>query len=93
MYIHTYIYIRTHIHIYTHTNTHIVGYQSGVSTCKFSIHVFNCIKRNNRQLEEPFFYIFVMLSLKSNSRLESLETLFHKGGHDTLNNPSRNMIH
>ena len=90
MYIHTYIYV--HTYTYTHTNTHIVGYQSGVSTCKFSIHVFNCIKRNNRQLEEPFFYIFAMLSLKSNSRLESLET-FHKGGHDTSNNPSRNMIH
>ena len=34
-----------------------------------------------------------MLSLKSNSRLESLETLFHKKGYDTLNIPSRNMIH
>ena len=33
-----------------------------------------------------------MLSLKSNSRLESLET-FHKRGYDTLNNPSRNIIH
>ena len=89
MYIHTYIYVHTYTctHIYTYKHTH-----SGVSTCKFSIHVFNCIKRNNRQLEEPFFYIFAMLSLKSNSRLESLET-FHKGGHDTSNNPSRNMIH
>ena len=34
-----------------------------------------------------------MLSLKSNSRLESLEALFHKRGYDTLNNLSRNMIH
>ena len=25
-------------------------------------------------LEEPFFYIYIMLSLKNNSRLESLET-------------------
>ena len=31
-----------------------------------------------------------MLSFKSNSRLESLETLFHKRGYDTLNNPSVN---
>ena len=34
-----------------------------------------------------------MLSIKSNSRLESLETLFHKRGYDTLNNPSRNRIY
>ena len=32
----------------------------------------------DRQLEEPFFYIYVMLSLKSSSHLESLEALFHK---------------
>ena len=34
-----------------------------------------------------------MLSLKSNSCLDSLETLFHKRGYDTLINPSRNLIH
>ena len=34
-----------------------------------------------------------MLFLKSNSCLDSLETLFHKRGYDTLNNPSRNLIH
>ena len=33
-----------------------------------------------------------MLSLKSNTRLKSLETLFHRRGYDTLNNPGRNMI-
>ena len=34
-----------------------------------------------------------MLSLKSNSRLDTLETLFDKQGCDTLNNPSRNLIY
>ena len=34
-----------------------------------------------------------MLFLKSNSCLESLETLFHKRVYDTLNNPSRNIIY
>ena len=41
----------------TRMNNHITKSRSGVSTCKFPIHVFNSIKRNNRQLEEPFFYI------------------------------------
>ena len=86
--------VGNHIHGFkTRMNNHITESRSGVSTCKFPIHVFNCIKRNNRQLEEPFFYIYVMLSLKSNSCLESLETLFQKRGYDTLNSPSRNMIH
>ena len=74
-------------------NNHITESRSGESTCKFPIHVFNCIKINNRKLEEPFFYIYVMLSLKSNYHLQSLETLFYKRGYDTLNNPSRNLIH
>ena len=84
--------VGNHIHGFkTRMNNHITESRSGVSTCKFPIHVFNCSKRNNRQLEEPFCY--VMLSLKSNSCLESLETLFQKRGYDTLNSPSRNMIH
>ena len=88
------IYIGNHIYGFkTRMINHITESRRGVSTCKFPIHVFNCIKRNNRQLEESFFYICVMLSLKSNSCLKSLETLFHKRGYDTLNNPSRNMIH
>ena len=55
-----------HIHGFkTGMNNNIT--ESRISTCKFPIHVFNCIKRNNRQLEEPFFYVYVMLSLKINS--------------------------
>ena len=73
----------------TRMNNHISESKRGVSPCKFPVHVFNCSKTNNKQLEEPFFNIYVMLSLKDNSRLESLETLFHKRGYDTLNNPSR----
>ena len=71
--------INDHIHVFkTKINNHITKSASGVSKCKLHIHAFNSIKRNNRQLEEPFFYIYVMLSLKSISRLELPETLFHK---------------
>ena len=45
-----------HIHGFkTRMNNRITESRSGVSTCKFPIHVFNCVNRNNRQLEEPFF--------------------------------------
>ena len=56
----TYIWkdIGDHIHGFkTRMNNHITEGRSGVSTCKFSFHVFNCIKRNNIQLEEPFIYV------------------------------------
>ena len=43
-------------------NNYITESRSGTSTCKSPIHIFNSIKINNRQLEEPFFYIYVMLS-------------------------------
>ena len=86
--------IGNYIHgIKTRINNHITKSRSWVSMCKFPIHISNCIKRNNRQLEELFFYIYIMLPLKNNSHLESRETLFHKRGYDTLNNPSRNMIY
>ena len=64
--------ICNHIHGFKTMNNHITESRSGVSMCKFPIHVFNCIKRSNRQLEESFFYIYVMLSLNCDSFLESL---------------------
>ena len=67
--------IGDHIHGFkTRMNNHFTESRSGVSTCKFPIHVLNCIKINNRQLKEPFFNTYVMLSLNSNSHLGSLET-------------------
>ena len=51
-----------HIHGFkTRMNNHVTESRSRVSTCKFPIDVFHCLKRNNRQLEDTFFYIYVML--------------------------------
>ena len=45
-----------HIHGFkTRMNNHITESRSGVSSCKLPIHVFNCIKRNNRRT--IFLYI------------------------------------
>ena len=44
-----------HIHGFkTKMNNHITESRSGVSMFKFPIHVFNCIKGKNSQLELPF---------------------------------------
>ena len=48
-------------------------------------------KRNNKRFKEPFSNIYVMLSRKTNSHLELLETLLHKRGYYLLSNPSRNI--
>ena len=47
--------IGDHIPRFKIMNNHNTESRSWVSTCKFPIHVFNCIKRNHRQLEDPFF--------------------------------------
>ena len=48
--------VSDHIHGFkTKMNNHITKSRSGVSKCKIPIHVFNWIKRSNRQLEELFF--------------------------------------
>ena len=48
--------IGNHIHAFKkEMNNHFTESKSRVSTCKFSTHAFNCVKRNNRQLKEPFF--------------------------------------
>ena len=83
----TYIgkFIGDHIHGFkTRMNNHVTNRRSEVSTCKFPIHVFNYSKINNGQLEAPSLCIYPILSLKINSRLETLETLFHKTGDNTL---------
>ena len=47
--------ILDHIHSFKiRMNSHIMESRSGVSTCKFPSHGFNCSKRNSRQLEKPF---------------------------------------
>ena len=68
-------------------NQHISESRTGISTCKFPRHVYNCGLHNNC-LKEPFFEINIMLKLNSSHQLLTLENHFHQKGYDTLNNPS-----
>ena len=57
-------------------NKHIIKIQSEVSISKFPACVFGCSQRKNRPLGETLLYVYVTLSLKNNSSLESLESHF-----------------
>ena len=67
-------------------NQHISDSRMGDSTCKFSIHVYKCGLKN-KSLNEPFFEINAMMTLKSSNLFEIYENYFHKKGYNTLNCP------
>ena len=67
-------------------NQHISDSRTGVSTCKFPVHVYKCGLKN-KSLNEPFFEINVMIKRKRSNQLETYENYFHKKVHDTLNCP------
>ena len=68
-------------------NGHISECRTGISSCKFPKHVFNCGLRNINDVNafEPFFKINIMLVMKSPEKLELYEKHFHKERHDTMN--------
>ena len=67
-------------------NQYISDSRTGVSTCKFPIHVHKYVLKKNC-LNELFFEINVMYKLKSSNRLETHKNYFHKKGYATLNCP------
>ena len=68
------------------TNQHIFYCKTGVLTCKFPRHVYDCGIKNNC-LEESFFSLNIMLRLNKSDRLETIEKHFHLKGYDTMINP------
>ena len=65
------------------TNNHISSAKLGNSSDKFDNHVFQCNK--NVQKEEPLFYIWIMMEVKSVDKLHEYERYLHRRGHDTMN--------
>ena len=70
------------------TNPQISYSKTGVSTCKFPRHVYDCVIKDDC-LEETFFSLNIMLRLNKSDRIESIEKHFHSTGYDTMNNPGR----
>ena len=65
-------------------NNHISESRSGVSSCTFPRHVFQC-GNNHNNLKEPFFKVFAFMSLSSSKLLTTYEEKLFKAGHATLN--------
>ena len=58
-------------------NQHISESRTGVSTCKFPIHVYKGDLKK-KCLNKPLFEINVIMKLKSSNQLESYKNYFHK---------------
>ena len=67
-------------------NQHISDCRTGTSTCKFSIHVYDCFMKN-KCFKKPYFQLNIMMKLKDSRQLEFYENHFHRKGYDTINCP------
>ena len=67
-------------------NQHISDSRTEDSRFKFPIHVYK-YGLKNKCLNELFFEINVMMTMKSSNQLETYENCFHKKRYDTLNCP------
>ena len=65
-------------------NQHTSDSRTGVSICKFPIHVYKC-GLENKCLIEPLFEVNVLVKLKSSNQLETY--YFHRKGYRSLNCP------
>lgn len=68
------------------TNQHISSCRTGNGTDKFDAHVYNC---QGTPPKEPYFKLFLMMKLQSDSALLTYEKHFHSKNYDTLNTPYR----
>ena len=66
------------------TNNHIDCCRDGHGSDKFDIHVYNCGMTNNN-LQEPFFKLFVFMTVSAESKLILYERMLHGKKLDTLN--------
>ena len=67
-------------------NQHISDSRTEDSRFKFPIHVYK-YGLKNKCLNELFFEINVMMTMKSSNQFETYENCFHKKRYDTLNCP------
>ena len=56
-------------------NQHISDCRTGISTCKFPIHVYHSAMKN-KCLTEPYFQWNIMMKLKDNQQWDFYENLF-----------------
>ncbi len=69
------------------TNNHITGARYGDGTDVFDNHVFQCSRNNNMPHNEPFFKLYVFMTVNDYTKLINFERQLHLQGHDTINRP------
>ena len=67
------------------TNNHISCCRHGNGDNIFDNHVFNCAHTKNVQLNEPYFLLYIMMTLNDYNKLHAYESKFHADGLDTMN--------
>ena len=68
------------------TNNHITGCRHGNTSNKFDNHVYKCAKTRKLPLIEPFFKLYLFMSLSNYNKLRNYESKLFAEGHDTMNN-------
>ena len=66
------------------TNNHITCCRHSNGTDKFDLHVYNCGIRN-RNLREPFFKMYVFMTVNCEQKLMLYERMLHRKKLDTMN--------
>ena len=59
-------------------NNHITACRYRTSTDKFDSHVFKCINKNDHVAKEPYFKVYVFMTVNNENKLLCYECYFHK---------------
>ena len=68
-------------------NNHISDCKLGGSSDLFDQHVYECKKQSDTPDAEPYFHIFVYMTVKKSEHLLTYENFLHRRGFDSMNGP------
>ena len=66
-------------------NNHTTAYRYGTSTDKIDNHVFKCSNKDKHVAKEPYFKVYLFLTVNNENKLLCYESNLHKMGFDTMN--------
>ena len=66
-------------------NNHTTASRYGTSTDKFYKYVFKCSNKNNDVAKEPYFKVYIFMTVNNENKLLCYESYLHKVGFDIRN--------
>ena len=66
-------------------NNHIIACRYGTSTGKFDNYVFICSNKNEHVTKEPYFKVYVFMTVNNENKLLRYESYLHRMRLDTMN--------